>query len=136
VEHQSWASPGNKGLVVSKQRKLSVRVIRGYKHSSVFSPTEGYKYCGLFWVDDVWEEIGKSGYKICRFRLKKIVEDTATFYHVRHGALVLLEVGGKEKWFSIGVDAPNSQRISFDSKLAQALLDKKEGEIIEFGAGF
>ena len=36
VEHQSWDSYGNAGLVVSKKRNLPVRVIRGFKHDSVF----------------------------------------------------------------------------------------------------
>lgn len=138
VEHQSWNSPGNAGLVISKHRNLPVRVIRGFKHKSVFSPSNGYKYCGLFKVVENWEEMGKSGFKICRFKLVKIKEgkDDADMA-VKKGALVYLEPFGKEpKWFSIGVDAPDSQRLSAEGNLAQLLYDKKEGEIINLGAGF
>lgn len=136
IEHQSWDSYGNKGLVVSKIRNLPVRVIRGFKHNSPFSPKSGYKYCGLFRVEDNWEEIGKSGFKICRFRLKKIDFENQTPY-VEKGTLVKLEVREQgSKWFSIGVDAPNSQKISEDSKMAQELLGKKKGEFVDFGNGF
>lgn len=69
VEDQSWKNRGNAGLLVSMNRGLPVRVIRGYQHKSDFSPTSGYTYAGLYSVVDAWEEKGKSGYKICRFRL-------------------------------------------------------------------
>ena len=49
---------------------LPVRVIRGFNHKSKFSPKSGYSYAGLYSVVDAWEEIGKSRFKICRFRLE------------------------------------------------------------------
>jgi putative restriction endonuclease len=49
---------------------LPVRVIRGSTHTSEFSPQNGYSYAGLYSVVDAWEETGKSGFKICRFRLE------------------------------------------------------------------
>src|SRR5690606_11279384 len=138
IEHQSWNSSGNAGLVISKHRNLPVRGIRGFKHNSVFSPSSGYKYCELFKVVDNLEEMGKSGFKICRFKLIKIQEGKEDSNQVvKKGALVYLEPFGKEpKWFSSGVDAPDSQRLSSESNFAQLLFDKKEGEIIDFGAGF
>ena len=71
IKDQSWDDHGNKGLVVSKLRNLPVRVIRGYKHNYPFSPKYGYKYDGLYRVVDHWEEMGRSGFNICRFKLKK-----------------------------------------------------------------
>lgn len=138
IEDQSWESHGNKGLVVSKLRDLPVRVIRGYKHHSVFAPSSGFRYGGLFKVVDAWEERGKSGFIICRFRLIK--EDSLmerNFDRIMEGALVLLKSKDKEpKWFSIGVEAPKAQRLSADSNMALALKDKKVGDIIDFGIGF
>jgi hypothetical protein len=103
---------------------MPVRVIRGYKHNSQFSPTSGYNYAGLFRVVDSWEEMGKSGFKICRFKLKKIEAEAETAnLQVKKGVLVKLEPLGKvPKWFSIGVDAPNSQKLGADSKMAQLLM--------------
>lgn len=69
VEDQTWKNPGNAGLLKSMNEGLPVRLIRGYHHKSGFSPSSGYKYGGLYSVVDAWEETGKSGFKICRFRL-------------------------------------------------------------------
>ena len=126
---------------MSKLRNLPVRVIRGFKHNSPFSPKSGYQYSGLYTVVDHWEEIGKSGHSICRFKLSKqstILEKEID--QVKEGVIVLVEPLGKEaKWFSIGVEPPkslNAQRISSDGALAQQLIGKKPGEVISFGNGF
>jgi len=69
VSDQTWTNRGNAGLLKSMNEGLPVRVIRGHKHKSPFSPTSGYTYAGLYSVVDAWQETGKSGFKICRFRL-------------------------------------------------------------------
>ena len=69
VADQTWDNRGNAGLLVSMNRGLPVRVIRGHQHHSDYSPNSGYAYAGLYSVVDAWEEIGKSGFKICRYRL-------------------------------------------------------------------
>ncbi|TWI86466.1 putative restriction endonuclease [Chitinophaga japonensis] len=69
IEDQSWENPGNAGLRLSMNQGLPVRVFRGYTHKSKFSPQSGYVYAGLYSVVDAWQETGKSGFKICRFRL-------------------------------------------------------------------
>lgn len=138
IDHQSWNSPGNKGLVVSQKRQLPVRVIRGFKHKSPFSPSSGYKYGGLYRVVDHWEDRGKSGFLICRFKLvKEEILDINYSFNIGVGAMVLLKSKENEpKWFSIGVDAPKAQKISKESKMAQLLSSKKVGETIDFGNGF
>jgi predicted restriction endonuclease len=138
IEHQSMESSGNKGLVVSQQKNLPVRVIRGFKHKSALSPQSGYKYGGLYQVVDHWEERGKSGYLICRFKLvKEEILDENYEASVKDGVMVFLETQGKEpKWFCIGVDAPDAQRISPESKMASLLNNKKVGDSIDFGNGF
>jgi len=70
VSDQTWDNRGNAGLLKSMNEGLPVRVIRGYKHKSKFSPKSGYTYAGLYSIVDAWEEKGKSGHKICRFRLE------------------------------------------------------------------
>jgi len=140
VENQSWESAGNMGLVISQINKLPVRVIRSYKHDSEFSPESGYKYGGLYKVVDNWDEIGKSGYLICRFKLvKEEILNLKTDYEIKEGALVLLEPTGKEpKWFCVGVEAPKikAQKISSDSEFAKHLIGKVVGETVDFGNGF
>lgn len=76
VADQKWTNRGNAGLLKSMNEGLPVRVIRGYKHKSPFSPTSGYTYAGLYSVVDAWQETGKSGFKICRYRLLYVGDNT------------------------------------------------------------
>lgn len=70
--HDQPFTRGNRALALSKQNGLPVRVIRGSSHDSPYSPPSGYSYDGLYAVEDFWHEVGKSGFKIWRFRLVKI----------------------------------------------------------------
>lgn len=70
IEDQTWENRGNAGLLKSMDEGLPVRVIRGFNHNSSLSPKTGYSYAGLYSVVDAWEEKGKSGHKICRFKLE------------------------------------------------------------------
>jgi len=139
IADQSWSSYGNSGLVVSKLRNLPVRVIRGFRHDSPFSPTKGYKFGGLYLVVHSWEEKGISGFRICRFKLlKQDVLLEKPKYIVKKGVLVLLEDSEKKTtWYSIGVDPPrHKKKLSIEKSFAKHLLNKKIGDVINFGNGF
>lgn len=69
---------GNRALALNHLQGLPVRVIRGHQHRSPFSPRVGYQYGGLYRVDDLWHEQGKSGFVIWRFRLVKLEAERAT----------------------------------------------------------
>ena len=69
VADQSFDSPGNAALLTSKLTGAPVRVIRGAHRGSVYAPQTGYRYDGLFLVQDVWRERGRSGFLVCRYRL-------------------------------------------------------------------
>jgi len=60
---------GNLALVTSKTKGLPVRVIRGSGHKSQYSPSHGYRYDGLFYVEEFWHEVGRSGCRVWRYRL-------------------------------------------------------------------
>ncbi len=62
---------GNKALSYSWLHKLPIRLIRGHTHDSPYSPSEGYRYDGLFYVSEYWSETGVDGYRIWRFKLRK-----------------------------------------------------------------
>lgn len=79
IGDQSWETNGNKSLITSYLHGLPVRVTRGYKHNSKYSPKSGYQYAGLYLVTNHFEEIGIHGFKICRFRLEKIKKADITF---------------------------------------------------------
>jgi putative restriction endonuclease len=65
----------NMALVVSCENRTPVRVIRGSKHKSPWSPASGYEYSGLYRVVRWWEQRGKSGFNVIRFELRKIGSD-------------------------------------------------------------
>jgi len=70
IEDQAFAR-GNAALARNKALGLPVRVIRGSQLDSPFAPEHGYRYDGLYFVDEFWEETGRSGYKVWRYRLQK-----------------------------------------------------------------
>lgn len=74
IADQSWDASGNKALIVSELKGLPIRVTRGYKHKSTFSPLTGYLYGGLYRVINHFEAIGKDSYKICKYQLEKITD--------------------------------------------------------------
>lgn len=74
ISDQSWDATGNKALIVSEMHGLPVRVTRGFKHKSEFSPISGYQYGGLYNVTSHKQEEGVDGFMICRFRLDKVTQ--------------------------------------------------------------
>jgi hypothetical protein len=67
---------GNMALVYSMKNMLPVRVVRGATPTPPFSPKAGYRYDGLYLVEEYCQEKGKSGYIVWRYKLVK--EDTTT----------------------------------------------------------
>ena len=59
----------NQALVTSCLQGLPVRVVRGAENKSPYSPTKGFRYEGLYRVEDYWHELGQDGFLICRYRL-------------------------------------------------------------------
>lgn len=70
IKDQSWNSCGNKALLKSERNRKPVRVFRGSKHISAYSPEKGYAYGGLYYVVKHYQT-RSNGYLICRFTLKK-----------------------------------------------------------------
>ena len=59
--HDQPFSRGNRALALNKQSGLPVRVIRGSRHGSPYSPPSGYSYDGLYTVEGFWHEPGGRG---------------------------------------------------------------------------
>jgi putative restriction endonuclease len=66
----------NAALSVSCERGLPVRVVRGAKGDPKRSPPSGYRYDGLYRVALYWSEVGRSGFKIWRYELAKLPDQT------------------------------------------------------------
>lgn len=79
---------GNLGLMMSKDRGIPIRVIRGSGHKSVHSPTEGYRYDGLYSIDEAFTEKSIDGPWIWRFELRKIkTEELAPWSYTENSTL-------------------------------------------------
>jgi putative restriction endonuclease len=60
---------GNLALAQSKHEGRLIHVTRGANHKSLFSPKTGYRYAGTYIIEDYWQETGRSGHQVYRFRL-------------------------------------------------------------------
>lgn len=76
IADQDPEAPGNAGLITSLVQGLPVRVIRGAHAGSPFAPRAGYVYSGLYSVTSWWMEMGRDGFRIVRFRLDAIDNQT------------------------------------------------------------
>ena len=65
VAHQRLTR-GNLALAHSSIEGLPVRVIRGANLVSQYAPRSGYRYDGLYLVDDYWHAEGRSGFRVWR----------------------------------------------------------------------
>ncbi|KAJ3494109.1 hypothetical protein NLJ89_g10879 [Agrocybe chaxingu] len=77
ITDQEWKF-GNLALQTSSNTKEPVRVIRGHKLRSEFAPAEGYRYDGLYTVEEATMKVGKSGHAVCLFRFVWEAEVGAT----------------------------------------------------------
>lgn len=61
----------NKALAVSSLRGQPVRIVRGWKLDSPHRPASGYRYDGLFRVTSFWQEKGRDGFLVWRYRMER-----------------------------------------------------------------
>lgn len=71
---QTFDNTFNQMLKRSSETKKPVRVIRGFKLKSPYAPSEGYRYDGLYRVEQAWMEKGLNpkGYLVCKFAFKRL----------------------------------------------------------------
>lgn len=71
IEDQEFTG-GNKHLAENHLKGIPVRVHRGKKYVEGMPAGFRYRYDGLYRVADCWNQRGRDGFNICRFRLEKI----------------------------------------------------------------
>ncbi len=74
IADQELSGP-NLALAINATEGLPVRVVRGRRGDPKYAPSTGYRYDGLYRVEDFWEERGRSGFKVIRYRLVKQEQD-------------------------------------------------------------
>ena len=61
----------NLALARSCDEGLPVRVVRGAGGDPAYSPSSGYRYDGLYFIDQYWHKRGRSGFRVQQYRLIK-----------------------------------------------------------------
>ena len=84
TDHQAF-DKGNLGLVVARDRNAPGRVTRGSGVHSPFAPNAGYRYDGLSLVEDASMTTGKSGFRVCQYRLVAIPGESTEFATLARG---------------------------------------------------
>ncbi|GAA4968862.1 YDG/SRA domain-containing protein [Kineococcus glutinatus] len=74
VADQTLSDAGNAGLVRSELDGLPVRVTRGFRGDSAYSPKSGYRYDGLYRVDEHYPATA-NGYRVWMFKLTELDND-------------------------------------------------------------
>ena len=65
---------GNLALMKNYQEGNPIRVCRGYTLDSPYAPSTGYRYDGLYRIENCFLETGIDGFKVWRYRLVRISE--------------------------------------------------------------
>ncbi len=68
---------GNRALVASCDQMIPIRVIRESNGHPRFSPSEGFRYDGMYLVEEYFAEKSADGFRIFRFVLRKIGSDSS-----------------------------------------------------------
>ena len=66
---------GNLALARNCREGNPIRVCRGYNLESAHAPQRGYRYDGLYRIENYWAEVGIDGYRVWRYRLVRIFND-------------------------------------------------------------
>jgi len=67
---QTFDHPHNASLLQSYVTRKPVRVVRG--HKTAHGPRNGYRYDGLYIVDNADYETGQHGHQVCRFTFRRM----------------------------------------------------------------
>ena len=59
---------GNLALSRNFKEGIPIRVTRGHLHKSRYSPVAGYRYDGLYRIENYWKDRGKDGHIVWRYR--------------------------------------------------------------------
>ena len=63
---------GNLKLAEHYNEGNPIRVSRGHQLDSPYAPESGYRYDGLYRIDEFWHDTGEDGFLVYRFRLVKL----------------------------------------------------------------
>ncbi|MBT3151009.1 HNH endonuclease [Streptomyces sp. CHD11] len=137
LRSQSWSYEDNAALLLSYERKYPIRVIRGYKGDSRYSPSNSYRYDGLYEIADVRTTSSKqpapdgSPIEICQFDLRRLPESNQAQAPVERHLIDVLEELDDEPTHVEKFPRSRSMRVRRlirDTAAAQRIKQLYEGE--------
>ncbi|EPS68062.1 hypothetical protein M569_06710, partial [Genlisea aurea] len=76
----------NQALKFSCSKGYPVRLVRSEKDKrSPYAPEKGYRYDGVYRIEKCWRNIGKQGFKVCRYLLVRCDNEPAPWTSDEHG---------------------------------------------------
>jgi 5-methylcytosine-specific restriction endonuclease McrA len=97
LRSQSWSYTDNAALRLSHERRHPIRVIRGYEGDPRYSPSNSYRYDGLYEITDVRTATSKfpapdgSPIDICQFDLRRLPDQRQVQTSVERRVIEVLE---------------------------------------------
>lgn len=80
IADQDWSASDNAALLRSQETGRPIRIVRGAKAKSRYSPDVGFRYDGLYRTVAHWERYPQDGFRRCMFHLIRLTgEEAATF---------------------------------------------------------
>eukprot|EP01117_Protostelium_nocturnum_P014066 TRINITY_DN5313_c0_g2_i4.p1 TRINITY_DN5313_c0_g2~~TRINITY_DN5313_c0_g2_i4.p1 ORF type:complete len:892 (-),score=275.71 TRINITY_DN5313_c0_g2_i4:9-2684(-) len=77
-----------------------IRVLRGYKFAKVskFAPKEGFRYDGIYKIEDWWFETGISGFKVIKYRFRRDDDEPAPWTQEGKQIAMELKILGEQRY--------------------------------------
>ncbi|MFC8368483.1 YDG/SRA domain-containing protein [Streptomyces sp. NPDC057239] len=97
LRSQSWSYTDNAALLLSYERGYPIRVIRGYEGDPRYSPSDSYRYDGLYEITEVRTATSKypapdgSPIDICQFDLRRLRDQEQVQTSVERHVIDVLE---------------------------------------------
>ncbi|MFK0061239.1 YDG/SRA domain-containing protein [Streptomyces werraensis] len=137
LRSQSWSYTDNAALRLSFERGYPVRVIRGYDGDSRYSPSDSYRYDGLYEITNVRTAISKypapdgSLVSICQFDLQRLPEQEQVQTKLERRVMDVLAELGEEAQYEEkfpGARSVRVRRLIRDTAAAQRIKQLHGGE--------
>ncbi|MEU1919619.1 YDG/SRA domain-containing protein [Streptomyces albogriseolus] len=137
LRSQSWSYTDNAALRLSFERGYPVRVIRGYEGDRRYSPSDSYRYDGLYEITDVRTAISKypapdgSPVRICQFDLRRLPDQDQVQTKLERHVMDVLEELGDEPQYEEKFPRARSvrvRRLIRDTAAAQRIKQLYDGE--------
>jgi putative restriction endonuclease len=110
---------GNRALAENHLNGIPVRVHRGAAHVPDMPEGFGYRYDGLYRIASYWQETGRDGFKIWRFRIEKAP--------VPEDVVHTIQIEPASKDAPTGIDTPTRQQLT----VTRIVRDTKVGKWVK-----